>query len=242
VLEFSDLGDVFKFLRKNDLLDNDFPQEALSKFFEVIDKKSAINYYEEASQELDKVLNIFIRVNRGGTQLSYSDLLLSIATARWKTKDAREEIIRFVDDINQIGDGFRFDKDFVMKSCLVMSDISDISFKGDSFNLSNMTKIEEKWEQIKKAIRISIELVSSFGYNFQTLTAGYAVIPISYYVLIKGNPENLVLSSHFRDDRELIKKWLTLSLLKKSFTGQPDNVLRPLREIISTNFSSFFHE
>ncbi len=120
-----------------------------------------------------------------------------------------------------------------------MSDISDISFKGDNFNLSNMTKIEEKWERIKKAIRISIELVSSFGYNFQTLTAGYAVIPISYYIFIKGNPENLVLSSHFRNDRELIKKWLTLSLLKRAFSGQPDNVFRPIREIINSHADNF---
>lgn len=239
VLEFSDLGDVFKFLRKSDLLENDFPQEVLSKLFEVINKKSAINYYQEASQELDKVLNIFIRVNSGGTQLSYSDLLLSIATARWKKQDAREEITRFVDDINQIGDRFRFDKDFVMKSCLVMSDIPDISFKGDNFNLSNMTKIEDKWEPTKKAIRISVELVSSFGYNFQTLTASYAVIPISYYILMKNNPENFVLSSHFKEDRELIKKWLVLSLLKRSFSGTPDNVLRPLREIINKNVNSF---
>ena len=154
------------------------PERILSLLFKVINEKGVINYYLEASQELDKVLNIFIRVNSGGTELSYSDLLLSIATARWKTKDAREEITRFVDDLNQIGDGFRFDKDLVMKSCLVLSDISDIAFKGDNFNLSNMEKIEEKWEEIKKAIRIAVDLIANFGYNFQTLTAGYAVVQL----------------------------------------------------------------
>ncbi len=102
------------------------------------------------------MLNIFIRVNSGGTILSYSDLLLSIATARWKTKDARDEITRFVDDINQIGEGFKFDKDFVMKSCLVLSDISDISFKGNNFNLSNMSIIEDNWDKIKKSIKLVI--------------------------------------------------------------------------------------
>lgn len=165
ILQFSDLRDVFNFLRKNELLKFDFPQESLSKLFEVIDQKSVINYYLETSQELDKVLNIFIRVNSGGTKLSYSDLLLPIATARWKSKDARQEITRFVDDLNQIGDGFRFEKDFVMKSCLVLCDIPDITFKGDNFNMSNMTTIEKNWEQIKKAIRIAVELVSGFGYN-----------------------------------------------------------------------------
>jgi uncharacterized protein with ParB-like and HNH nuclease domain len=35
-----------------------------------------------AVELIDKVLNIFIRVNAGGTELSRSDLLLSIATAQ----------------------------------------------------------------------------------------------------------------------------------------------------------------
>lgn len=37
------------------------------------------------------------------------DLLLSIATAQWEEKDAREEIHHFVDEINAIGSGFSFD-------------------------------------------------------------------------------------------------------------------------------------
>ena len=69
----------------------------------MIFNQKIINYYLEEDQELDKVLNIFIRVNSGGIQLSYSDLLLSIATAQWDQKDAREEIINFVDEINSVG-------------------------------------------------------------------------------------------------------------------------------------------
>ena len=53
-----------------------------------------MNYYQEKDQDLDKVLNIFIRVNSGGTPLSYSDLLLSVADAPVEALDAREEITR----------------------------------------------------------------------------------------------------------------------------------------------------
>ena len=45
--------------------------------------KDKIAYYEEKEQDLEHVLNIFIRMNSGGTVLSYSDLLLSIAVAQW---------------------------------------------------------------------------------------------------------------------------------------------------------------
>ena len=158
IIDFKNLNDVITYLRKNSLLEPEFPQQVLSTLYDVIHNKRVINYYLESSQELDKVLNIFIRVNSGGTPLSYSDLLLSIATARWKTKDAREEITEFVDEINEIGDGFRFDKDIIMKSCLVLSDITDISFKGVNFNLSNMSKIEENWEDIKLSLRLTVEL------------------------------------------------------------------------------------
>lgn len=65
-----------------------------------------ISYYLEESTELDKVLNIFIRVNSGGTPLSYSDLLLSFATAQWQDKDARESINEIVDELNEVGRGF----------------------------------------------------------------------------------------------------------------------------------------
>lgn len=238
VLELYGIGDVINYLTSHSL-DKDFPRDTLAKLFDVINSKPVINFYQETSQDLDKVLNIFIGVNRGGTELSYSDLLLSIATAKWKKRDARKEITNFVDEINKIGDGFDLDKDFVMKSCLVLSDIPGISFKGDNFNKSNMSRIEDNWEKIKKVITLTVELVSRYGYNFQTLTSGYALIPISYYLLKKENPEKLVSSTHLKNDRNLIKKWLSCSLLKRVFGGQPDNVLTPIRETIRESHDSF---
>jgi uncharacterized protein with ParB-like and HNH nuclease domain len=216
-----------------------FANQTLFKAFSVFHKTPVINYYLETSQELDKVLQIFIRVNSQGVPLSYSDLLLSIATARWKTTDAREEITSFVDDINRIGESFDFDKDFVLKSCLVLSDITDIAFKVDNFNISNMRTIEIKWDDITKAIRLAIELISGFGYNFETLTSNNAVIPIAYYIMKSGNPNGFALSSHYKEDREKIRKWLTTSLIKRSFSGQPDNVLRPIRETVRNNTGAF---
>ncbi|MCZ7401356.1 MAG: DUF262 domain-containing protein [Candidatus Methanoperedens sp.] len=131
IVEFESLRDINKFLRENGLIECPFAEECLFKLYQVITEDRVINYYLETSQKLDKVLNIFIRVNSGGTELNYSDLLLSIATAQWKTKDAREEITSFVDEINRIGEGFEFNKDFVLKSCLVLSDL-DIAFKVDN--------------------------------------------------------------------------------------------------------------
>lgn len=216
-----------------------FASRCLSKLHKRINDDGLINYYLEKSEELEKVLNIFIRVNSGGTQLSYSDLLLSIATAQWETKDAREEITNFVDEINNIGDGFNFDKDLVLKACLVLSDFKNFAFKVDNFNKRNMLIIEDNWDEISDSIRLAVKLVSNYGYQRDILTSNTAIIPISYYLLKKGLPHNFIEAATYKDDREKIRKWLVISLIKRTFSGQPDNILRPIRSIIETNNSLF---
>jgi len=245
VLNLDEPSDVNDFLIDNGLsaLENKeqakFANRTLFKLYDLVHKSEVINYFLEKDESLDKVLNIFIRVNSGGTELNYSDLLLSIATAQWQKKDAREEIHDLVDEINQIGGGFNFDKDFILKSCLVLSDFPDIVFKVDNFNSQNMTAIENNWDSISESIRSSVLLLSSFGYNRDTLTSNNAVIPIAYYLKKIGNPKNYELSSKYKEDRSEIFKWLTISLLKRIFGGQPDNVLRPVRQTISESNNSF---
>lgn len=212
----------------------------LQKLYNVVHTDKTLSYYKEKASELDKVLNIFIRVNSGGTVLTYSDLLLSIASAQWENHDAREEITDFVDDINSIGGGFRINKDFSKKTALVLTDFPNIAFKVDNFNKSNMMKIEMNWENIKRAIKLSVHLISSFGYTGETLSSNNALIPIAYYLLTIGMPDNFVESGATKENRSKIKKWLIMTLLKKVFSGQPDNVIRPIRDIIRENGNNEF--
>ena len=248
VLNFKEAVDVNDFLLEHDISEYGkdkfrFANKSLFKLYEVIHKNKSINFFLERGESLDKVLNVFIRVNSGGTQLSYSDLLLSIATAQWKHKEAREEITSFVDDVNSIGDGFNINKDFVLKSCLVLSGFKDIAFKVDNFNQENMLAIENKWDDITKAIKLSVVLLSSLGYNRDTLTSNNALIPISYYLYKIGSPDNFSESSKYQVDRQRIFKWLVMVLLKRTFGGQPDNVLRPIREVINSSEGGFpLHE
>ena len=135
-----DILDILEPVDVNDyLLNNNVSQFGKDKFRlaskplfklpDLIHNSKSISFFLERGEDLDKVLNIFICVNSGGTQLNYSDLLLSIATAQWKGKDAREEITEFVDEVNAIGDGFKINKDFVLKCCLVLSGFRGIAFK-----------------------------------------------------------------------------------------------------------------
>lgn len=244
ILKFKEPHEIGDYLIENNL--NVLPKEkfqfanrTLFKLFSVIQKEPIVNFFLEKHGELDKVLNIFVRINSGGTPLSYSDLLLSIASASWQKKDAREEITSFVDEISEDGEGFNFNKDFVLKTCLVLCDFPNVAFKVDNFNKANMQTIEQNWNDITSSLKLTVNLIESFGYKRETLISNNALIPIAYYLRKKGNPKNFVDSRQFQEDREKIQKWLISSLLKRAFSGQPDTVIKPIRQIIAKDFDSF---
>jgi hypothetical protein len=99
-------------------------EKNLDRLYRTIWKDEVVSYYTEKDQSYDRVLDIFIRANDGGTKLSKSDLLLSMITSKWDGMSARQEIFDFVDFINSGLDGKNdLDKDFVMKSCLGLDPI-----------------------------------------------------------------------------------------------------------------------
>jgi uncharacterized protein with ParB-like and HNH nuclease domain len=247
VMELTDMSKVSKFLSKNELMDSskytevqrDFAIDALNQFFNVVHQKGSISYFLEEGEELDKVLQIFIRINSGGTKLSYSDLLLSIATAQWKDKDAREVIHEFVDDINKIGDGFDFNKDFVLKACLVLADFSDVKFKVDNFTKENMAIIEKNWEEVATSLKSAIELVAKYGYNRDSLTATNAIIPIAYFIYKNKLDEKILHSQSQEENRKAVVEWLARVLLKGTFGGTPDAIYPVMRNLINEHFGKF---
>lgn len=181
VLKFGRLMDIFDYLREHDLLSTSrHPQECLTTLFEAICNRPLINYYEEVAQDIEKVLNIFSRVNSGGTVLGYSDILLSIATAQRTKLDARESINELVDSLNSTKGAFKLTKDFVLKACLVPGDIPEVKFKVTNFNAKNMGAIETAWPKVAAALRMAVELAARFGFTGSTLTANNILIPVAY--------------------------------------------------------------
>ena len=210
--------------------------ETLYELYQVVHNKHLVAYYEENGQQLDKALQIFIRMNDGGTPLSHSDLLLSIAVAQWTDHDARQEIHDLVDELNRIGIGFSFSKDLVLKAGLMLSDIGRVGFKVDNFNRENMDTFESKWEDIKTALILTVQLISSFGFTGRSLTAHNAILPIAYYIYRKDPGDAFLTHSNFEQDRKDIREWLIRSLLKSGVWGSGlDTLLTDLRRAIGEN-------
>lgn len=215
--------------------------ETLDTLHQIVHSEKIVSCYEETSQELDKVLQIFIRTNDGGTPLSYSDLLLSIAVSQWTQKDAREEIHTLVDELNRIGRGFTLSKDWVLKAGLMLSDIGSVGFKVDNFNRENMTVLEEKWDSVKHSLTLTVQLVSSFGFSEQNLRSYNAILPIAYYLHKKGYGEPYLDRNEFKQDREVIREWLIRSLLKSGVWGSGlDTLLTAIRRVIGESGGAVF--
>jgi hypothetical protein len=193
-----------------------------------------ITYFEEQRQDIDRVLEIFIRTNDGGTQLSKSDLLLSIAQANWQEYDAREELTSFVDHLNtQLPMTNSYGKDFLLKSSLVLADLP-VRYRVSQFKRENVAKMEAQWPEIRRAIEEAATLVNYFGIGGQTLLSRNAVIPLAYYFKQTG----LTAEKLRRDESDRvqtkrdIKRWFITSLLHGTFSGSADSVLNRIRDVL----------
>ena len=193
------------------------------------------NYYQEKSQDYDKVLQMFVRANSAGQPLAYSDLLLATATAKWETLDARSEIHDFTDSLNKIGDGYHFGKDFVLKACLYLSEDLPIQYMVKNFTRENLRTIEEKWGKTKESLSTTIRLISRFGFRGKNIVAPLALLPIAFYLMKRGNSSfDTSSETEDADVQVAIRKWFVFSTVKNAFGGSSDTTLTRLREVLST--------
>ncbi len=213
----------------------------LAELFNAVHNKPSLTFFEEPDQDVEKVLDIFIRVNSGGEPLSYSDLLLSIATAQWETKDARDAVYSLVDELNGPSQKFRFSKNVVLKAGLVLLGVSDIGFKVRNFNKKNMLNLEQHWDSISNSLEVAAGLLADFGLSEGALSAESVLIPIAYYVHLRKFDATYRTNPKYRDDRQAMRNWVIRSLVKQGVWGSGlDTLLRDLREGIQTNGATGF--
>lgn len=232
---------VKPYLENHNLQDNEFSQNTLSQLYDVIRSQKIIHYFNETSQEIDHVLDVFIRTNSGGTKLDFSDLLMSIAVANWDG-DFRKELDDLIIYIHQNVDmGFYLGRDWVLKTCLMLTGV-DVRFKVKNFKSGQVENIQKQWQEIKECIKASFILIRRFDINPQSLTSKNAVIPICYYLYVKQvNEEPLYkninnLAKHHLY-RESISHWFYMALLKGVFGGQADTILSSMRDLLVKHLS-----
>lgn len=224
VLSWPDVGPVFDVINKEADKHPSYREAVtrcgslLNTLWQRLCSDDVINYFSIRDQELDKVVDIFVRVNSAGVQLSKTDLLFSSIVAHWD--EGRANIEATIKTLNAKGDRFAFDNDFVMRSCLVLSDLP-ILFKVNSFKQENIERIKTNWPEIRRALETMVDLLVEWGFCAETLLTLNSVIPIAYFAFKGGDVEN---------SKDVLRQYLVRASLNQIFASKTDRVLGALRD------------
>lgn len=201
--------------------------EKIKDHLELVDRTfkmdEAITYQELDSidnpdlYKEDDVVEVFIRANAGGTKLGKSDLLFSLLAASWEVADdAMEDLL---ESLNQ--HGFRFDRDFILKTSLVLLD-QGARYEVPKFRKQGVREeIEAKWNEISAAIQSVLDFVRGKTYIRcdKALPSYLVLIPLIY------------LRYHYPvawAQAVGIDDYILLCSLTGAFSGQPDNLIDAL--------------
>lgn len=223
IFSFDDNKQLVKYIIGNGL--NDIAQDNLTKLFDVAKAKgenSIINYFEiNENTPFDSILNIFVRVNDGGKKLSKSDLLFSTVVSNWEK--GREEIEDLINVINQRGQKFDFNSDFIMRSCLYLVCTSS-DLKIENLGKANIQLINSNWKRIKDSIIKTIDLLVGFGFCSENLISRNVVMPLIYYIY-KGGLLN-------ESSKYEMRKYLIIAQLKQLFGAAGNSALSKTRKAL----------
>ncbi|RKV30367.1 DUF262 domain-containing protein [Helicobacter pylori] len=211
-------------LEKNEL-------DLLEKLKDAFHNKQLISYFEETEKNLNKVLNIFIRVNSGGVKLSYSDLLMSILTASFSS-DIRERMKELVDALKDKGFS-NMKQDQVLKTCLLLIG-KDTTFELKNFNKKNIKEIEDNWEKITESIYNAAKLLENFGYA-DYLGSAYILSSLAYFYFLNSKMNE--------NDKEQALKFVRNAQITSYFTPSTDTKLNNIANSMkdAQTFESFNH-
>ncbi|GAA7192722.1 DUF262 domain-containing protein [Helicobacter pylori] len=202
---------VLNYAQEHGLKENEL--NLLEKLKDAFHTKQLISFFEEKEKNLNKVLNIFIRVNSGGVKLSYSDLLMSILTASFSS-DIREKMNELVDALKDKGFS-NIEQDQVLKTCLLLIG-KDTTFELKNFNKNNVKEIEENWEKITESIYNAAKLLETFGY-VKYLGSAYILSTLAYFYFLKQKMD--------KNDEEQALKFVRNAQITSYFTPSTDTKL-----------------
>ncbi len=224
-----ELKSVVNYTREHELGDEE--SELLETLNKAFHDKQLISFFEETEKNLNKVLNIFIRVNSGGVKLSYSDLLMSILTASFSS-DIREKMNELVDALKDKGFP-NVGKDQVLKTCLLLIG-KDTTFELKNFNKKNIKEIEDNWEKITESIYNAAKLLKNFGYA-SYLGSAYILSSLAYFYFLNPKMD--------KNDEEQALKFVRNAQITSYFTPSTDtklnNIANSMKDV--KTFESFNH-
>lgn len=229
ILQYTQKDLVKEVILKHGWQEDDIAMENISLLHTRLTGDELINYFEVEAESIDSVLDIFVRVNSGGTVLSKTDLLFSTIVSYWDK--ARDEIDKLLSTINKIGEGYRFTNDFIMRACLYLLDMP-VTLKVETFKKESVKSIQDNWEKIKSAIYESVSLFNEFGFNSENIISYVALTPVVYYRFNNGKFDD--------NSKSELRKYIVMAQIKQVFGAASNSALTSIRTVLKANTTRTF--
>lgn len=170
------------------------------------------------------IVEIFIRANSGGTQLSKSDLLFSLLTSAWEEADVQMESL--LEELN--AGGYKFDRDLVLKTCLVLLGKGANYDVGKFRDETTRARIVENWGQISAAIGDVRDFLRNHTYvrSHHALTSYNGLLPLIYFRY--HYPEKWASTQG-------LASFVLRVMVTQAFSGRPDNLINKLTRQIDAD-------
>ena len=213
-------------IEKKELIeDYDFTrmeENNLKQLFDAYQKSYGLQIFEIPKKEsLSNVLDIFVRINSGGENLSKTDLLFSSIITDWE--DGRKSVKNTIDYIwKKLGKSSKADTDFVIKNVLYMSSNVDVKLKIENIQ-DNLDEIKFDWDDKIEAIKKMVDFVQGMGFHDEVLVSYNAMLPLTYWIYKKKK---------FANQAGLLRMFFIISQLKQLFSGSSDTTLNKIRGIL----------
>jgi hypothetical protein len=170
------------------------------------------------------VVEVFIRVNSGGTKLSRSDLVFTLTKAHWPESALRFESL--VSELNKNAE-LGFDTDELLKAALLLTD-QDPNVSPEAFRSRGaVDALRVGWPSIERTLRRTVDFLHTAHIRSTRLLPSLnAVLPIAYYVHHSrtadlGSTEILNM-----------RRWLYRSLLERVFGASAVQQVRQAVDVL----------
>lgn len=179
------------------------------------------------------VLNIFIRVNSGGTKLDAADLMFAVMKESWAEIEQNLELV--VANLNKSG-RLNFDKNVVLKS-LTSASGKGVTLDPDLFTGSagdaNLQLLENNWSQADRAFSQLRDFIyrDLKVYSDKVIRSYNALIPIFEYFFLNPSP--------CPKDILLLKSYYYSSQLFNWYSARTDQLLDAIHNMLKTHLTDF---
>jgi len=179
-----------------------------------------------------QILEIFVRVNSGGTKLDSGDLMFAAMKEGWV--NIEQNIEGVVDLLN--GSGLNFDKSFALK-CILVTQGKGAELKTEKFTSqgsakllevikNNWGKIEGTFEQLRDFIVQELKL-----YGEKVIRSYNSFVPLFDYMYHNSKPTET--------DRALMRGYYYKSQLFNWYGARTDSVINVVHNIVGKSIPYF---